>query len=170
MRTIKFLSILSFALLLVSCGNYVNEPLDEVEVEFMFEGPIFDGPNETSVSISFNPEANGVERERIKGLSITSIELSSSSEDGFDKFQSIAMLLVAEGIDMKNIAVINPVEKGKSTLVLNVSNEVEFEKVANLKTLNLVMDANLRLEEEYTDDDISITGKVKMAVRAKEKK
>jgi hypothetical protein len=153
------------SLLITSCGSYTEVETSSISFELNFEGPLFEGPNETTVSINFNPSDYGVEKEKIKSVSVKSIVVSTEEEDGFDNFESMLFNFYSNEIGMSNVASISPVAKGNSVITPNVSKETEFKQFSNINEFYLVLDANLT--EEYYDDFI-IQGEMILTIKVKD--
>lgn len=164
MKIKVFLSCLMGVLLLASCSSYTEQETDPIPFEIVFEGPLFEGPNEANAEIRFNASDFGVEKEQIKSVRLKNIEVRTDEEDGFSNFESMLFNFYSNDISMTNVAAISPVPN-ESVIQPNPMKDTEFDNFSKVDLFYLVLDANFT--EEYYDDFI-VKGEMVLTLKVKE--
>jgi hypothetical protein len=138
------------------------------EVEFFFEGPLFEGANEAQVKVDFNPEVllkeAGLTKEDVRGIHIKSIQLSAQDSSYFDVFESISMQFAGGDEEMRTMASLTSIKKGQSRIELTPVQGVSYEGVKSKPSFYLVMDANLK---GNLDDNLKVNAAFVLSIDLK---
>lgn len=155
----------------VSCSNGSKAKTVELKnIEFEFEGPIFEGANTAqylySVDLKDMLKQDIVEDGAIKSAALKSATISSEScEDcyGFESIKSLVLSIVSNGeIPMKEIALLNPINADQNTQNLKLAEEAEIGDFFNTEKIYWVLDADIT---EDIDDNLTLLGNFKFELR-----
>jgi hypothetical protein len=151
-RLIVF-SLVSF--LMVSCGgNQKTKTYSLNDIEFVYEGPLFEGSNPAQYIAKVDLKA--IFKEDFKeGMSIEKVVLKkadviASDASMYDGISSLVLSLSADNpeIKMQELAVLNPVEKGITQAVLKPSLKADAADFFSEKQFYIVLDATLSKDIE----------------------
>lgn len=161
MAYLRMLGLVVLAALL----NYCSGPSTPVtytieDVTFVMEGPLFEGPNSAyathTVDLSaVSRDSLPVSADKIKGARLLSATLQTADSMTFDLWSSATLQLTADEADMEEIAVLNPLPDGASTIELTASGEADVGDFFELSDFIIVIDGSLK-EDWY--DNFHFTG------------
>jgi hypothetical protein len=134
-------AILAFGLL-ISCGEQTTSVYTVDNQEFVMEGPLFVGPNTAQVSFAPSIEAAG----EMAGATLTAATLTAPAGQTFDAFSDIVLQLVTSSSDMIQVGVLNPVPKGQTEIILQVSSEADLTELLSAEQCVWVIDANIPVD------------------------
>lgn len=158
------------ALWICGCsGPTVTVPYTIETVDMIMEGPLFEGPN--SASLTHTPDFSvvstdslPVSADRIKGARLVSATLYAADSMTFDDWSSATLQLVSDDADMVEMAVVNPVPDGATTLSFNVSEEAEADDFFTAPSFTIVVDGSLK-EDWYDNYYFTATFTFELAVK-----
>lgn len=160
---IAFLSLF----LLFSCSSQTEtSSLILDEKEFVFEGPIYSGPNSSTVTVNVDlsrviPQGNTFIKAKLSNATI----FGDSSLVFSDLANTLALHISSSTEKMKQIAVKNPVS-ALSEQELQVAQDSELEAVFKGGNFFLTLDADF-INDNETDDSISLYGKFTFEITSK---
>ncbi len=161
MKRIHLAGLLLIAFVCTFCGGPTSTVTYTVEdVEFVMEGPLFEGPNSAYLThdidfSSVTSDSLPVTADNIKGARLVSATLHADDSMTFDLWSSATLQLTADEADMEEIAVRNPVPEEASTITLKASEEAEVDDFFALSNFIFVVDGSLK-EDWY--DNFYFTG------------
>lgn len=157
--------------LFVSCSKGSKVKTAELNnIEFEFEGPIFEGANTAqylySIDLKSLLEQEITEDDAIKSAVLKSASITSDNcEDcyGFESVKSLVLSIVSDGeIPMKEIALLNPIKADQNTQKLKLAEEAEIGDYFNTEKIYWVLDADIT---EDIDDNLTLFGNLKFELR-----
>lgn len=175
---IKNISVFSFLLAsiyLVQMGcssSAKNNKTIEVESSILAEGPLFEGSNtaqaEVPIATLISEMLEDVKIEDLKDAKLTNCKLwiepanDSAEVQNFDLLQSVSVSFAADELDMQAAGVLNPIEKAKKEIKINIAEEQENTlEFLKQKLFYIVADANL---EQDLNDNLEIKCKLTFEV------
>ncbi len=166
-RIISFAVIIVALLSLVSCANEANTHKEFiVNTNLIASGPLFEGSNtcqaELSAELSAFLAENDIKKEELVDVTLTSCTVKSGNLDNLDLVESINLQVMSENFPMQNVAVINPIEKGKKEVELKVADlQEQIMPVLQEETCFIIADAIIN--EDY-DDDLNLETKLVFSI------
>lgn len=123
----------------------MNKPYEINDIILVAEGPLFEGSNtlQATTSIDLSKLSNSTRAENVHGGRISKIVLSSNDSTGFDMLNNIIVQVVSDKAGMVQIGVLNPIEKGKSEIILNVAKDADLTDIFKQSDITIVADADL---------------------------
>lgn len=173
MRYLSVCTLLfSLILALASCGGG-GEVLNfkPAVVTLTAEGPLFEGSN-TAQGILMRDALDEVLAQsghagaQIASARVTAVRILADSDAAtLENISAITLQLAAPGVDMQQVAVLNPVPEGQSSVTLQVAAEQEkIGKLLQQPALTLVADVNLRAD---TDDNLTLRCELEFEIKVK---
>jgi hypothetical protein len=157
MSTINFIKLVCVCLLQVaisSCGENKSKTFVLKDIEFTFEGPLFEGSNPSQYTVSVDL-AKVLKEEYSEGMSLEKVLLKKAEIHANDTlgFQHVnAFVLSAAGdnpeLKMQELAVLNPLPANARSVQLIPSTEAEATNFFAEKQFYLVLDASLAKDRE----------------------
>lgn len=161
MKFLQLIGIATLAFLFTYCGGPTEKVTYTVkDAEIIMEGPLFEGPNsaylthEVDIS-SITSDTLPVSADNIKGARLVSATLYADDSMTFDAWSSATLQLTADEADMEEIAVLNPIPAGATSIQLKASEEAEVDDFFELSSFIFVIDGSLK-EDWY--DNFYFTG------------
>lgn len=154
MNTITRLFFVAMAVIFSSCGGGEKTTYLLKDVEFTAEGPLFEGAN--PIQYTINVDLKSILGDKFSdGVKITSASLKSATlravdTAGFKDVSSFVMSLASDNseLNMKELAVINPVNPGSNSVTLTPSTEATAEEFFGEKQFYILIDAALAKDRE----------------------
>lgn len=133
------------ALLLASCGKEAKKNYVIQKVKLVAEGPLFDGPNtlQAAYPLELTALEPGLTADRVKHVKLVSAEVITTDSLGFDRMRNLSFSVTAADAKMQQLAVLNPLPKGTSSIQLTPSAEADVKDLFKQKELTLIVDADL---------------------------
>jgi hypothetical protein len=151
---INFLCLCLLQVAFISCGENKSKTLVLKDIEFNFEGPLFEGSNPSQYVVNVDL-SEVLKEDYTEGMSIDKVLLKKAEILASDSlgFQSInAFVLSAAGdnpeLKMQELAVINPLPAAVRSVQLSPSTEAEATNFFAEKQFYLVLDASLAKDRE----------------------
>lgn len=149
MKTLHLSTLILFAVLFISCGGGKTKTHTLKDIEFNYEGPLFEGSNPSQYVVSVDlksifgsefKEGMSVDRAVLKKAEIFSVDTS-----GFSGIGALVMSLASDNaeLQMQELAVINPIKPDAKSAELVPSAEAEASDFFNEKQFYIVLDATL---------------------------
>jgi hypothetical protein len=146
-------SSLFFALIMVAfltaCGSgKVNEFTHEIKnVKIKVDAPVIAGPNTIQAELKLDLDsvfsANKADRKKIKNITIEEFKFNMEDGRNFDNFESFTVNFFSDANDMTKLGIINPIEKGKTTIAPSVTEKANLSKYFSEPVIYLIIDANI---------------------------
>ncbi len=162
-------SIVTFAMLLAiaSCGE--RETLTfETELDFTFSGPLFEGPESAQASIAGDLndflKAKSIRREQIRSVQLTEVEVTRDEAYPLELVTDAGLTFAGSGMDMTQVAVLNPVPSDNASFKLNVSAEAKAAPFFKADDFILLLDLGFG---DDVDDDYRATARMRFEVTIK---
>lgn len=154
MKTHCSILLILCAALFFSCGGGKTKTHVLKNIEFAFEGPLYEGSNPAQYVVSVDlksifgsefEEGMSVDRAKLKKA-----EIFSSDSSGFSGIGALVLSLAADNSDlqMQELAVVNPLKPDTKSVELLPSSEAESGDYFNEKQFYLVLDATLTKDSE----------------------
>jgi hypothetical protein len=146
---------------MASCGGGEKTTYQLKDVEFTADGPLFEGANPIQYTVNVDLKSilgdKYTEGIRITGATLKSATLRAVDSSNFDAVSSFVMSVASDNSDlnMKELAVINPVKSGSAQVVLTPSTEATAEEFFGEKQFYIVVDAALAKD---TDNGLVFKG------------
>lgn len=162
-------------LFLSACGKGSKSQVVSLnDLEFNFEGPLYEGPNTGQYAWKVNlkellkdqySEGMKIKSAKILAAEVNEIECESDTEItediedqicyGFEQIKSLVLSFASNNkeIPMQEIALLNPIAADKKTQVLNVSGEADLTAFLNESDVYIVLDADIT---EDIDDNLEL--------------
>lgn len=163
MRKLVFCAIALPLLLLNSCGKGSKRQIITLsDVEFSYEGPLYEGPNPAQyawkVDLKTLLKEQYQEGMKIKGAKLLTAEIHEDEcEDcyGFDAVKSLVLSFATNNKDvpMQAVALLNPIAAGKKVQALNISGEADLTDYLNESDVYIVLDSDLKQD---IDDNMTL--------------
>lgn len=161
--------VVTFAMLLtiVSCGE--RETLTfETELDFTFSGPLFEGPESAQASIAGDLndflKANSIRREQIRSVQLVEVEVMRDEAYPLELVTDAGLTFAGSGMDMTQVAVLNPVPSDQAAFQLKVSNEAESAPFFKADDFILLLDIGFG---EDVEDDYSAAARMRFEITIK---
>lgn len=123
-------------------------------VAFEAAAPYFEGANTFTLSHTVDPsllaDSAGFSKGRIASVRLLSAEINPSSGQSLDLFRSFSLALMGNSSESLTAAVLNPVPANTNKANLGVSAESDLKAFFNEGTFYLVLDADLKADQEET--------------------
>lgn len=164
---ISFISLSALLLLLGSCGE--RETLSfETAQSFSFEGPLFEGPESAQASLAHDLNAflkeKGIDRKQIKAVQLVEVEVTRDEDYPLELVTDAGLTFAGSGMDMTQVAVLNPVPSDQAAFQLKVSNEAESAPFFKAEDFILLLDIGFG---DDVDDDYRATARMRFEVTIK---
>jgi hypothetical protein len=154
MRTRHFTILILGAILFFSCGGGKTKTHALKDIEFTFEGPLYEGSNPAQYVVSVDlksifgsefKEGMSVDRAILKKA-----EIFSEDTSGFSGISALVLSLASDNaeLQMQELAVINHINPDAKSAELVPSSEAEASDFFNEKQFYLVLDATLAKDIE----------------------
>lgn len=154
MKTLHLSTLILFAVLFISCGGGKTITHTLKDIEFTYEGPLFEGSNPAQYVVSVDlksifgsefKEGMSVDRAILKKAEIFSVDTS-----GFSGISALVLSLASDNaeLQMQELAVINPIKPDAKSAELVPSAEAEASDFFNEKQFYIVLDATLAKDLE----------------------
>ncbi len=150
------------AVFMASCGGGGEKTTYQMkDVEFTLAGPLFEGANPVQYTVQVDLKAilgdKYLEGMKITGATLKNATLKAADSANFDGVSSFVLSLASDNKDlnMKELAVLNPVKAGSSSVVLAPSTEATAGEFFGEKQFYIVVDAALAKD---MDSDLSFKG------------
>jgi hypothetical protein len=154
MKTRYVIHLLFCAILFFSCSGGKTKMHTLKDIEFTYEGPLFEGSNPSQYVVSVDlksifgsefKEGMSVDRAVLKKAEIFSVDTS-----GFSGIGALVMSLASDNaeLQMQELAVINPIKPDAKSAELVPSAEAEASGFFNEKQFYIVLDATLAKDLE----------------------
>ena len=166
----KILSYTLFVLLLVSlisCSNEANNSKEfTIETTLIAGGPLFEGSNtcqaELTTELSSFLEENGIKKEELVDVKLTSCVITSDQFENLNLIESINMQMFSDNFPMQNVAVANPVEENISEVSLKIADiQEQIMPVLQEETCYIVADVTIK---EDLEDDLKLNTKLVFSI------
>lgn len=167
MRKLLVWSLVLPLLFLSSCGKGSKTQVVSLnELEFNYEGPLYEGPNTGQYAWKVNLKDllkdQYSEGMKIKGAKILASEIRDEDcEDcyGFDVIKSLVLSFASNNkeIPMQEVALLNPIDADKNTQSLNVSGEADLTDFLNENDVYIVLDADIT---EDIEDNLTLKANI----------
>jgi hypothetical protein len=144
MKTIARILILTLTIALGSCSEGVKKEYTIEGLDFMMEGPLFEGPNSASTIHSIDYKAIGVEAAKVKNARLSKVVLYMPDSLNFDLFTDFKLQLTADDVPMTEAAQLNPISLGSNRVELTTSSEAELDEFFKLQQFVILIDGNLK--------------------------
>lgn len=136
------------AVFMASCGGGGEKTTYQMkDVEFTLAGPLFEGANPVQYTVNVDLKAilgdKYAEGVKITGASLKSATLKAADSANFDGVSSFVMSLASDNKKMKELAVLNPVKAGSSSVSLAPSTEATAGEFFGEKQFYILIDAAL---------------------------
>lgn len=159
--------LIILAMCLAACGE--RETLTfEAERSFTFEGPLFEGPESAQASLAeaFNAflNENAIERSQIKAVQLVEAEVTRDDAYPLDLVTDAGLTFAGSGMDMTQVAVLNPVPSDNASFKLNVSAEAKAAPFFKADDFILLLDLGFG---DDVDDDYRATARMRFEVTIK---
>lgn len=154
MKAYIFILLSFFAILSMSCGGGKSKTFTLNNIEFVYEGPLYEGSNPAQVVIAV--DLKSIFQDEFKdGMSVDQAtlkkaEITPGDSTGFEGISALVLSLAGdnEELKMQELAVINPIQSKAQTATLSPSAEAEATGFFNEKQFYLVLDATLAKDLE----------------------
>ncbi len=165
----KFLFLFALAIVLftASCGTVTTKTYTIDDVTMVAEGPLFDGSNtlQATVPIDLKTLESWATAENVDKVTVKSITLTTTDSIGFDRIRSVIFQVTADGAQMQQAAVLNPVPSGVSSINLNPALDADFKDLFKQSSLIFVADADLNGD---MDGNLEYKAKIEFEVSLKD--
>ncbi len=137
------------AVFMASCGGGEKTTFQMKDVEFTLAGPLYEGANPVQYTVNVDLKAilgdKYTEGVKISGATLKSATLKAGDSANFDGVSSFVLSLASDNKDlnMKELAVLNPVKAGASSVLLSPSTEATAGEFFGEKQFYIVVDAAL---------------------------
>ena len=153
MRTINHLSLILFGALLLltaACSTKTETKTFTMDsAEFVFEPPLFPGPNTAQISYNFDLSdatgMQGVTAEDLVSVKLQSASIAQSDSSNLSDISSLVVQFASDNTSMIQAAVKNPVEDSTG-VSLNVSSEADLAEAFRDGQIYILLDATLETE------------------------
>src|SRR5687767_5818505 len=131
------------------CGSgKVTEFTHDIKnVKIKVDAPVTAGPNtiqaELKIDLDSVFKANKADRSKIKQITIEEFKFNMEDGRNFDNFESFTVNFFSDANDMTKLGIINPIEKGKTTIMPSVTEKANLSKYFSEASIFLIIDANL---------------------------
>ncbi len=152
-RGLVFISFVSF--LMLSCGgNQKNKSFVLQDVEFVYDGPLYEGSNQATFTVEIDLKA--IFKDAYKdGITIEHAELKEAKivptdSESFAGISALVLSLASDNADikMRELAVLNPVDTLASKAFLKPSPKADATDYFGEKQFYVVLDATLAKDME----------------------
>ncbi len=157
----------ALALFTASCGTVTTKTYTIDDVTMVAEGPLFDGSNtlQATVPIDLKNLESWATPENVEKVTVKSITFTTTDSIGFDRIRSVIFQVAADGAQMQQAAVLNPVPTGVSTITLNPALDADLKDLFKQSALILVADADLNGD---MDGNLEYKAKIEFEVSLKD--
>lgn len=160
-------AMFALLLLLMACGERETLTFETVR-EFEFEGPLFEGPESAQASIADDLNAflksNDIERKQIKSVKLAEVEVTRDDAYEAELVTDAGLTFAGSGMDMTQVAVLNPVPSDQKAFKLNVSSEAEAAPFFKAEDFILLLDIGFG---DDVDEDYSATARMRFEITIK---
>jgi hypothetical protein len=167
MRTFLRLPLLLAVLTMVSCAPTETVPF-QTELDFTFDGPLFEGPEsgQASLKASFDAFliAQGLERHSIKEVKLTEAVVFTNPEYPSQLIADAGLTFAGGDLEMVQVGVINPFPEGGHNGSLNVSDEAKITPFFRASDFIILLDLGF---SDDLDDDYTCSAKLNFDVTYK---
>jgi hypothetical protein len=154
MKLNTIVAICLIAFLSFSCGGGKTKTFTLNNLEFTYEGPLYEGSNPAQVVVAV--DLKSIFQDEFKeGISVDhatlkKAEISPGDSTGFEGISALVLSLAGDNEDLKmqELAVINPIQAKAQSAVLSPSAEADATGFFNEKQFYLVLDATLAKDLE----------------------
>jgi hypothetical protein len=162
-----FILASALALFMASCGTVTTKTYTIDDVTMVAEGPLFDGSNtlQATVPIDLKKLESWATAENVDKVTVKSITLTTTDSIGFDRIRSVIFQVTADGAQMQQAAVLNPVPTGVSNINLNPALDADLKDLFKQSALILVADADLNGD---MDGNLEYKAKIEFEVSLKD--
>jgi hypothetical protein len=166
----KIVSYTLFVFLLVSlisCSNEANNSKEfTIETTLVAGGPLFEGSNtcqaELTTELSSFLEENGIKKEELVDVKLTSCVITSDQFENLNLIESINMQMFSDNFPMQNVAVANPVEENVKEVSLKIADiQEQIMPVLQEETCYIVADVTIK---EDLEDDLELNTKLVFSI------
>jgi len=156
MKVVQNLVLLSFvSILILSCrGENKTKPFILKDIEFVYEGPLYEGSNPAQYVAAIDLKAilkdDYKEGMTIENAVLKKAEVVPGESGTFGGISALVLSLSADNPDIKmqELAVLNPVDTASSKAVLKPSPKAEAADFFGEKQFYVVLDATLAKDIE----------------------
>src|SRR5687768_11026882 len=123
MKRISLFGALVMVAFLTACGSgKVTEFTHDIKnVKIKVDAPVTAGPNTIQAELKLDLDsvfkANKADRSKIKQITIEEFKFNMEDGRNFDNFESFTVNFFSDANDMTKLGIINPIEKGKTTIM-----------------------------------------------------
>ena len=153
-KLILFLPVL-ITLVFASCGGGSEATCKLNDVEFVLEGPLFEGPNSGNVVIKNDLSACAgvdIKPDQVRDAKLKSAVIKAAGGTNLGMFSDFKLSLMgSDDLPMTSIAQKNPIEAASTEANLEISEEAESEAFFKSNEFILLLDAGTK-----SDIDTSI--------------
>lgn len=145
----KLFYILLMTTVLFSCKNQTVSSIEVKDITLTSEGPYYEGPNSFQATLVNTLKNNHINPENVDKIVLTAatILLPDSLEEGL--LQNLSLQLVSNSSEMKKVAYVNPMPKGKKEITLATSQEQEgIHEIFLKEEFITLLDANFSKDLE----------------------
>jgi hypothetical protein len=103
--------------------------------------------------------------ENVEKVTVKSITFTTTDSIGFDRIRSVIFQVTADGAQMQQAAVLNPVPTGVSSITLNPALDADLKDLFKQSALILVADADLNGD---MDGNLEYKAKIEFEVSLKD--
>jgi hypothetical protein len=149
MKQKSLFAALIMSAFLIACGSgKVNEFTHDIKnIKIKVDAPVFAGPNTIQAELKLDLDsvfkANKADRTKIKHITIEEFKFNMEDGRNFDNFESFTVNFFSDANDMTKLGIINPIEKGKTSISASVTEKANLSKYFSEPTIYLVIDANI---------------------------
>ena len=146
------------AIVHLSCSPNTEQATYKLEnINFDFEGPLFEGPNtgQYTVKVNLSDQLDGIEAKQIHNATLKSAVITAGEGTDFGLVSSLVLQLASDDAEMASAGVLNPVPEGTEEASLQPSSEAELTDFFKGESFILVLDAGLT-EDLY--DNMQLKG------------
>jgi hypothetical protein len=161
MKNILKSTLLLLVVVIAGCGGGEKTTLKIENVEFTLSGPLFEGSNPAQYTYAVDLKSilgdKYAEGSEITGAVLKSAQITAADSANFDGINSFVVSLAGDNPELKmvELAVLNPVAAGSTSVKLAPSTEAKADDFFKEKQFYIVVDAGVAADIEA---DITFKG------------
>jgi hypothetical protein len=155
MKRSTFISfgLLLFAIGISACGGSGKKATYKIEkASFNLEAPLFSGANsaqsEHKIDLMAIRKELALDDVEVKSAKLIKAVVYFQDSASTDLGNSLVLSLAGEKVNMAQIAVMNPLEPGKTEVILKGSSEAKITDFFNEPLMYIVLDVDLKADSE----------------------
>jgi hypothetical protein len=167
-KLLSFTPVITLLFFAACSGGGTESTCKLNDVEFVLEGPLFEGPNSGNILIKNDLSSctgTDIKPDQVRDAKLKSAVIKAVNGTNLGLFSDFKLSLMGgDDLPMTAIAQKNPIESGASQVSLDVSDEAESEEFFKSNEFILLLDAGTKSD---VDDNVVLKADLEFIITSK---